>query len=316
MLASLRADSVGMDTGVYVIPAMKLANRVADCFSFLEYYDGSYGFYLIVFFLTKIFNSQPVVLFAIHLIIICGWLYFLVSSKRMFNISACFGYMIALLFLYNQSLTVMRQSTAISIGLIALIQLIKKRYVLFGVFAFLSVLFHTSMICFITISLFLHILMIYLDEKRENKKILLSLLLFLLAMVPVNTYVAYFGDLLNSNYADRIELYGGNKGGILTVLVYFFLAAVPLLVCYRKKMPLYFFLNLPIIGFLFQLSGRSAIYLTRLAIPFSALIMLSIPFAIRNRHNQVAVILFFMFFWILTIYIRRDWQTVPYVFAN
>ncbi len=316
LLAGLRADSVGMDIE-YVSRPMKWAKGASDINVFLKYFDGEFLFYSFIYLFTKLFNSQAIVLFTIHLIIISNWLFFLFQSKKIFNISICFGYAIALFYLYNQSLTVMRQSIAVSLTLSSLIFLIKKKYIKFVILTIASTMLHTSSIIVAIPILFFYC---FFNESQhiinEKKKVVFGLIFFSAAFIPATTYISFFSVYFDQKYSDRIVQYGSNSGGVLTLIFVACISVVPLIICYKKRICLEPFMYLPLFSFFFQFAGRNAIYLTRLSLPFSAIFMLSLPYSIRNRSHQLAVVSIFVLYWMIAIYIRNDWQTIPYVMID
>lgn len=317
LLAGLRADSVGMDTEIYVSRPMKWARGASGINTFFRYFDDEFLFYSFVYLFTKLFNSQAIILLAIHLIIISNWLFFLFQSKKIFNISICFGYAIALFYLYNQSLTVMRQSIAVSLTLSSLIFLTKKKYIKFAILTTASIMIHTSSIIVAILILFFYWLFNNGQHIiNEKKKTLLGLIIFSAAFIPVTTYISFFSVYFDKKYSDRILQYGTNSGGVLTLIFIACFSVFPLIICYKKKIRLEPFMYLPLFSFIFQFAGRYAIYLTRLAIPFSAILMVSLPYSIRNRSLQLAVASFFILYWIIAIYIRNDWQTIPYTMID
>ncbi len=155
VFAGVRANTIGTDVRVYVEPmveAAKQSTNIADFFTKRWYVSWRYkspkdyeiGYTLIVYFITKVFNSLPTVLFVIHLLILIplyeGLLYF--KEK----ISVWFGLLVFYLLYFNLSLNMMRQWIAMAILLYALRYLIKNDVKKYAAAVVIGMLFHTSAI--------------------------------------------------------------------------------------------------------------------------------------------------------------------------
>lgn len=318
MLAGLRAKNVGMDVQVYVEPVFKLARSSVSLMNFYARHgDGTeYGYLTYMYFLTKIFDSFFVVMLANHAIIVGCCLYALFYFKRRYGLSLTFAYLIMLFHFYNPSLCLIRQSLALSIALVGLVLMLEKKYVIFGITAVIAVLMHKSMLSFVVAYLMLYVVF---SHVKSNKCKILALVSIFCSLSFANALMEFAKTFIDTKYVDRIASSGSNEGGWITIAIFAFFAIIPFVVRYLKKnycVNLEFFLFIPVFGVIFQILGKQSIYLTRLAVPFVSIIMLSIPYSVRNKKIQIFFTLFLLLWWILNIYIRKDWETVPYVMGD
>lgn len=317
VLAGIRSDTVGMDIKVYVEPVFKLARASVSLANFYSRHgDGTeYGYLTYIYALTKIFDNFLVIMLLNHVIIVSACLMTIVYFKRKYNISLWFGYAIMLLHFYNPSLCLIRQSLGMSFALIGLLFLLKKRILFFVFFAVISVSIHTSMISFVSAYFFLFV--VISNVKSSRYKLLALFAIF--ATIPfASSLMGFTMTFVDAKYASRVMGSDSNSGGLVTIALYAFYSLLPFVMYFfhGKKMHLEFFLYLPIFGLPFQILGRQTVYLTRLAVPFMAMIMLSIPYVLKKKSHQLLFTGLLLALWILNFYIRGDWGTVPYVVGN
>lgn len=317
MLAGIRSSSVGMDVKVYVEPVFKLARASVSLTNFFSRHgDGTeYGYLTYIYALTKTFDSFFVIMLLNHVIIVLACLMALVFFKRKYNISLWFGYAIMLLHFYNPSLCLIRQSLGMSFALIGLLFLLKKKNIFYVSFSAISISMHTSMISFVAACFFLYII---INNVKSAKYKLLALFAIFATIPFASSLMGFTMTLVDAKYASRVMGSDSNSGGLVTIALYAFFSLLPFVMYFfhRKKLHLEFFLYLPIFGLLFQILGRQTVYLTRLAVPFVAMMMLTIPYVLRKKIHQVLFVGLLLTLWILNFYIRKDWETVPYVVGN
>ena len=307
ILAGLRGNHVGMDTYAYVIPTYKYAIKSVDFSHFLELCGGfvEVGYAAFVYVVAKFFGNMAILMFAIHLVIIAGIMYVNVCFKRLYGISICFSYAIMLFFLYNPSLTIMRQTMSFSIALVAMAFMIEKKYFKFAFFVCLSVLFHISIALFV-VSFVLFYWTLKLGFAQKHSKWLFAIV-FVLSFF-IQSFIVPGLAMVDEKYVTRFDYYGNNSGGNVTIMLYGLWALIPFVL--KKKMHFLFFL--PIFGFAFQLLGKQSSYITRLAVPDMSMAMYTIPFVAKARNEKVLLLLSFVLQWIFSILIRNNWCSLPY----
>lgn len=318
LLAGLREKNIGIDIRVYVEPVFKLAEASISLSNFIARHgDGTeYGYLTYMYALTKIFDSFFVVMLTNHAIIISACLYALHFFKKRYNVTLWFGYAIMLLHFYNPSLCLVRQSLGMSLALVGLVMLLEKRYFFFAITAVLSFLMHKSMISFIGAYVFVYVI---ISNVKSTKYKILALVVIFASISFASSFLGLAMTMVDAKYADRIASSDSNSGGTMTIILYALLSLLPFVMHFiykKKKIPIEFFFYLPIFGFIFQFLGKQIIYLTRLAVPFMAMIMLTIPFALQKKSHRLLFLSLMLALWIMNIYLRKDWETVPYIVGN
>lgn len=318
ILAGLRDVSVGIDVTWYVTPPFYAAQKYSSLSSFMKYMaEDDAGFFIYVYIITKLFDSLIVLMTLNHLIIITPILYILYYYKKnnpMFSITL--GYAIWLLSIYNMTLCVVRQSMALGFGLLAIVFLFRKKYLLCGVMAFLSYEFHHSMILFLSIIILLYLVRIKISS-RKKYELIASIICF---SSFIGTFlINHFLGFVNEKYAERVEDSLINEGGRPTAVFWFILALLPFYFVYRRKVNihtdtlLYFF---PLIGAVFFVLGLHAMYIGRLAYPFLTLTAITIPCLPLKRSSRTIILGLFVLYWIVQYPIHNSWETVPYIFTS
>lgn len=153
MIAALRSDNVGTDIQVYITKLVQSATNAPNLRAYLDDYwyigyrnqyvaDYEYGFSLLVYALTKLTHSIPVILFAIQAITVVP--IFLALARGRKDGPVWLGMLVYYLLFFNASLNAMRQFMAMGILLLAFRFLLEKRYVPTLLLTAVSLLFHYS----------------------------------------------------------------------------------------------------------------------------------------------------------------------------
>ena len=173
MLAGLRAETVGTDTGGYFQPTI---NAALSSHSMYEYMNSTWmvrGFYhkivsqyelgysLFVWLTAKLFHSVAAVQFCVQMLIVTP-LYFVLRKRG--DTCVWLAMLVYDLFFFNNSLNAIRQSVAMSFVVVALFywtQKEKKKSLLWVV---LGTLFHTSALIIV------FIIAVYEFIQRDKKQ--------------------------------------------------------------------------------------------------------------------------------------------------
>ena len=147
-LAGVRNDEVGKDIGIYVTPAFEWAQEL-KFEDFIIKGDFEIGYKLFVYIFTQVFNNKHFILFAMQAIVSTAVYIFAYKNKE--KVSMTLLILTFLMVFYNDTLTMMRQTIAMSFLLISIITFKEKKYIKTLILYVLAILFHnTSIIAILT----------------------------------------------------------------------------------------------------------------------------------------------------------------------
>lgn len=316
LLAGLRDITVGIDVTWYVTPAYFAAENHRDLHSYLKFIaEDDLGFFIYAFFVTKITQSLTILMTLNHVIIIVPIVYSLCQLKKIFGLSIWFGYAIWLLNDYNVSLCIIRQSMSLSIAILAMVMLVKRKWFLMVLFSLLAISFHKTTLIFIALLLLFY----YLSQrinKQSTQRILLVCLFSLLLVGKI--MIGYILPYMAQKYSDRLESSEAINGGFLTATFLLVASLYPFVISCYKKTVLYTqpFVYMPIIGFVMFFISRDFQYLSRMGYPFNAMLMFSLSLAVKDKTVRILILLALLVAWVVGICIRGDWETYPYLISR
>lgn len=310
IMAGIRDKYVGIDVTWYVEPSYIVARKAENLSAFFyEYGDGTdYGFCIFVYLITKIFGSFFWIMTFCHAIIVIGWFYFLVYFKKTYKISLTFGFAIILISQYNESLCLIRQSMATSIALLGYVFMLQRRYLYSIILCLVAFSFHQTIISFILAFIGFDIILRKITSVRNQYILLFLLFFFVIAFTSLLDIISIY---VSEKYIERMTYTEGNRGGYITLYFYIFLVLLPFIL--KSKNKISSFLYLPVIGVVFLILSKQSQYLSRLAYPFMSCLMVTVPYRVQNKYMRFIIIIAFSVLWYVSIYIRKDWETVPYV---
>lgn len=206
-LASFRADTIGTDVNVYLVPMYNSAKNSQSFFEYLSHgwfhiYKYNYVrdyeilFTCLVYITTKVFHSIVAVKFLIQALIIAP---IYIAWKRYFShVSLCVVFLTYFCMIYNQSFNLMRQYIAIAFLILGIVGYWKneniKTYVIYQVIA---ILFHSSAIIGIVVFLICKYLRVVesskLNQDNVKRRVITASLLGIVALIGFEI----FGQVLN-----------------------------------------------------------------------------------------------------------------------
>lgn len=171
IIAGLRDFSVGIDVNLYVKPVFDYASNVAfpyELFKISSISDIEPGFRIFAYIISRFTNNAHWFLFAISFLIgSCVYYSLLVLRQKC---SIMIGQVIYLLMFYHESYNLVRQYIAVSITLVAITFLIRKKIKLYFIFTVLAISFHTTavlgLVCFLIYK--------YIGEKNIENEIVIG----------------------------------------------------------------------------------------------------------------------------------------------
>lgn len=281
------------------------------------------GFYWLLYYSNRL---------GIHYLILFGGMFIttLWAILRLANYNKCDKSWVLLLFymmgFYFMSFNIIRQMFAISIILLAVPWLFKKKYVLFaGVTIFTSLLFHSSEMLFLLL-IPLH-WYVSKDNIKLNKKVLYigvigSFVMYYVAQRFLFVYALQLLALLGmgDTYSIYIKLAADRETiGYTTSMLYTILA---LIIIYLKNPKTCIFETYAVVVsiVIFNLTNVMAAFAYRLFIDFNIFILFLIPLMLgelkikEKRYFMVVIICFCSVMFTYKYYLNNHGQVKPYYF--
>ena len=335
-LAGFRANSVGVDVEVYVVPHMRAA---VGCSSFSEVYNvinGSmeYLYVLLVFIVSRITENEGVLLFLLQLFTILPITLAVIKMKG--KISLPLAMAVYLFIYYNNSLNMMRQSVACGFVLLGTVHLLenKGRVSAKAVMAFATAFFfHKSGLIGIILVVGVYYLMRSKLKKMVKFCILVVVLLFPILVLPIYEFLIKAG-ILTGNYLvyGDIFLYRTMpKDWFInpfssTALAYMVLNGILVIIpgVYIKKNSLsndsefQFFRFLVAMGFLLCvviILSMQTLYGQRITMYLDMFIIVLLPFSVRRPNLKLKRCItysFLLMYWLIWI-MRLGWSGSNYL---
>lgn len=343
LFAGFRAVGIGTDTRVYLMPIYEAAKR---CHSISEYLNSSFHaflwttdyvkdmeplFSLIVLVVTKVTGSIYCVQTVIELCVILP-LYFAIKKRKSINLwIAMFVFCMAF---YNPSMNMMRQSIAMSLGVLGLEYWREKEKRQAFICVIIAFLFHESSLLLLLIY-FLYdynvngSVISFRKGKKSHRGEVPRLLIsvgvgvagiFLASVIAILLSAIGFGD-----YVNYIT-------GALTFMPNQLILRIPQIILivwsyrYLKKEwgEANFFLTMEIYVVLFSQFTSVSEYGGRIAQYFAVFDVIIIPLAMDTLKTlksggiiiRPVIIGYYMFYWWYYFVLTGTHQTVPYIFMG
>ncbi|MCO4579619.1 hypothetical protein Si070_01265 [Streptococcus infantarius subsp. infantarius] len=214
-LAAYRADHIGTDTEVYLIPTI---NAATYSNSFSEYLDTSWfriwrflvvrdferGFTVVVYIVTKVLGSFWTKFILETFIIIPVYM----AIKKYNKYPVWLGMTVFYMTTYNSTLNMIRQSVAVSFTILGIVYLLEKNKIGFMACLLLATSFHVSGLALLLIRLLYYFVKVNnsgsdtLAVKVELRKVIIILItgiltLLLLEFVPKLLTIIGLGNYIN-----------------------------------------------------------------------------------------------------------------------
>lgn len=343
-LAAFRSEVIGTDIRVYVKPIFEAAqntNNLNDFFDESWYLiwryktvgDYEIGFTLIIYFITKIFNSLSMVLFTIHFLIIFPIYKGLEYFKK--KLSIWYGLMTFYLLFYNASLNMMRQWIAMAFLFLSIKYLIRNDKIKYIITILIAMLFHTSALLGVLIYFIYKYIMNGVDKKVKCRVYLkdmrFSSATYKIATVTMIGLILIGGLNFIIQFIKIIGLnqYVGYISGDINIAPNQILIRLPIIFLYiinykyisKKEKTAPFWLAMLIIDLLVSQLASISAYSFRVSVYFSEYSIMSIPLMGRSipfRNGRkvivfVILIIYLFFYWWFYFVYSGIHETVPYV---
>lgn len=224
--AGARSTLVGSDTNGYGV--FLFNSSLTSKNGFLKLYETIFagtdpiepGYVLIQYIVTRFTEN---IFWGLFVVSFLTWLFFYLATKilsKKINISIPFTMFLFLIFFYNESLNLMRQSLAAGVMLYAFSLFVINKKVKAIVFAFIGILFHRMSALMIVLWVLYYIIELM---KTNTKKLYFYIsvigLVILLGIQPITAFIVDKG-IASSHYLGYVEsgYIAINYGGLLVRL--------------------------------------------------------------------------------------------------
>ena len=320
LLAGMRDETVGTDTLNYIW----MFENACNCNSFNEFSMTApsieLGYLLFTYLISRVCDEVWLYLAIFHFLIIMP--VFWVGYKNSARLSLPLLMFIFLILFYNESLNITRQYVSISLGLVAIHQLLQRHFKSSMAFTIVAITFHTS-----SILLFSYYIVYYITRKYPLKGNSSRYLMYIVSFVIAFIGIVYSG-VLNMAYSitDRFADYATNDKGEVSssTMVLYLLTSFSLFNAARstKDTKITFFFILSSFAMLFLMASSISNTFYRLALPFAFPLVYSFPLLCKsiseNGRKNIGKSMtffyfaFFIFYWYFVIVLRGSYATYPY----
>lgn len=219
LLAAFRDLDVGIDVLNYVEPTWYNIKHSHSLHKYLLNNINTEPIYLLLNYIVALFTDDIHIFFFIHMALL---LIIATMVAYKINKGAFLWYftIVFLLYLYNNSLSMMRQSIAILIGMYASIFLLEKKILKFYILVLIAFWAHSSAIFLCLLHPLLNIII-----KFQNKKLLLTFIIISATIalnLLYNSMLIYFIDsgILSLKYTNYIDQEGFSSHKIDLLLIF------------------------------------------------------------------------------------------------
>lgn len=333
ILAGIRAESVGSDTSFYII--RNFEDAVSAKGNLLLYYAMYPNFeilYILENYLVSLLTSNNAVFLTINHLLVMIPLY-CAALKWKHKLSPVFFMFIFYCTYYNESLSTIRQSIAMSFGLLAFSYYYCKNKGMWLIYSLIAIGFHNTAIIVLSFPLVYAILKRY-PLKRCIKSYVFIGMFFMIIMMNVESFIIFLIDrgLIDSRYIGYTSEGGIFEGDLgLTNFVLKIIILVYLFVIWKRRKieaDMDFFVIMAFLDFSFSLLGIFVSHLIRLSLYPRLMSCISIPVTMNRLKvmriskygflvlsNKGLICLFMITYWYY-VYIYGDFAATSEYLIN
>lgn len=276
LLAGMRAIDVGTDTKLYIEPAFNDAVNATDFSAFYKMYDIEPLYMLFTFVCAKIFANVNVFMTALYFIITL--LAYKIAKNNSDKAPLSITYAVFLLFYFNKSLNLVRQTISILLIIYGLKYVKNKKYTKSIAIILVSILIHKTAI----IGALIYLIYGIFDKKNTKYyKIIILVVsaLFLIIYKPLLNFLINDIHVLNSRYNYYIN---SNKVDVSLSYMLFNLLLLIWSLTFYKKLVKHdkfneYLVFIVILGNILMLLSTQFNFVIRISYYFTYLYLLIIP---------------------------------------
>ena len=325
--AGIRDSKVGIDVEMYLVPAIINAKN-KDFSSFLHSYNNDYGFYLLIYVLSKFNSTYFLSSFILQFLSIFP--VFLIAIKYKDKISITVVFFVYLFLFYNFSLCLIRQIVACSFSLLGFVCLYEKKYLKYIICCIIAFLFHNTSLIFNTLVL---VFMLFTKKKLIATSLIIISSFILLFFSEFIIEVLLKSNIIDIDYYDRfVERIGDGKisiGELIVKLLISFITVMPLFLSGSRDKLIYCknefsaLVSLPVFislfGINFIILNSFSTYFYRIGIYFNYFTILCVPavlYIVKNKKLFLfSCLSLIMVNWVYIILMNNYFGTLPYLFS-
>ena len=287
LIAGLRDSTVGFDVELYVLLVFNdIVSNGHNLMDFIDLYSGlEIGYLFLNYIVAQVTDMPFVLLLCIHILIIVP-LYATAMKWRMHFPPVLFMFIFYMIF-YQETLSIVRQSIALSLSVFAITLLWEKKYVYYAVCTIIAFLFHQTAVIVLSFPMIYYIVDRF--SIRQNSILLIAVglvvALFFLNIDNILIWMIESGyiDMKFLKYTSADDTFTPVLGAanfvvkIVTIAYFIYIMAL-----YKSDTILKFFLITAVLDMLFSLCALIVQPLDRISLYYRLMTCISIPYIIYN----------------------------------
>ena len=294
LIAGFRDVTVGTDVSLYIVPIFQgIASNGQNLIEFINSYPGMEWGYLFINYIIAQLTDQPfVLLICIHILVIVPL--YITAMKWRKRLSPTLFMFIYYMIFFQESLSIVRQSIALSFSLLAFTFFIESKYIKYIVCLIVSFFFHQT--AFITLSFPVIYVFVKHFSIRQNYLFFgsaaLVLLFFFLNIDSIFIWLIENGymDIKFLKYTTADDIFvpvlGATNMLVKIVTIAYILYVIFL---YKPDAYLKLFLIMAVLDMLFSLCALILQPLDRISLYYRLITCISIPFIASNYPIRVDI---------------------------
>lgn len=287
LIAGLRDSTVGFDVELYVLLVFNdIVSNGHNLMDFIDLYSGlEIGYLFLNYMIAQVTDMPFVLLLCIHILIIVP-LYATAMKWRMHFPPVLFMFIFYMIF-YQETLSIVRQSIALSLSVFAITLLWEKKYAYYAVCTIIAILFHQTAVIVLSFPMIYYIVDRF--SIRQNSILLIAVglvvALFFLNIDNILIWMIESGyiDMKFLKYTSADDTFTPVLGAanfvvkIVTIAYFIYIMAL-----YKSDTILKFFLITAVLDMLFSLCALIVQPLDRISLYYRLMTCISIPYIIYN----------------------------------
>jgi len=289
LLAGFRDATVGTDMQVYILSTFERAvSAEQGFFEFIGFYEGDVELlYLLINYVAAQISDRPYLLLLLVHTLIMVPLYVTAMKWRPYLSPAMFMFVFYMIF-FQESLSIVRQSIALSFSMLAFTYLLQKRYLWYVACSLLALGFHNTAVIALAFPM-VYFAIAKLPPSRYYPYYIGVALAFVLLTMNLEGIVTWLieSGVLDYKYLKYTSALLGDFEpalGVTNLLVKIVMMAyfVAMILVYGADVLVKTFLALAVLDFVFSLSALIVQPLDRISLYFRLMSCLSVPYMLSN----------------------------------
>lgn len=287
LIAGLRDVTVGSDVSLYVVPIFQgIASNGQNLIEFIDSYPGiEWGYLFLNYVIAQLTDQAFVLLLCIHILIILPL--FITAMKWRSHLSPTLFMFIYYMIFFQESLSIVRQSIALSFSMLAFTFFLETKYIKYIVCLVVSFFFHQT--AFITLSFPVIYIFVKHFSIRQNYLFFggaaLVLIFFFLNIDSIFIWLIENGymDIKFLKYTTADDIFAPVLGATnLLVKIVTIVYIVYIIFLYKPDAFLKLFFVMAVFDMLFSLCALILQPLDRISLYYRLITCISIPFIACN----------------------------------